>query len=131
MQYANIFVRWIFTNDFVAGYYGIAMTVSSARQTLSIASQAISSAGLSAGEQGRCLLAFSAGLYPAVFAGICLWCPFVLAVAESRFFSKPITPFGFSVVALVVCINIPATLVLLPFTEPGLFPDIYAGATPG
>lgn len=139
VQYANIFILRIFTNDFVAGYYGIAERLFlSARQTLSIASQAIYPQVCLLVSSGReAVIGFFRRVYIPLFllVFVCAALLFWLSPEILAFFSKKDYPLsvpllrGFSVAALVVCINIPATLVLLAIHRTRVYFRTYMLAT--
>lgn len=126
-QYANIFILRIFTNDLVAGYYGIAERIFFAmRQILVVFSQVI---------YPRVCLLVQSGRNQLVLFFRQIYFPFLLLVTTGCalifIFSLPVLHFfigyqhenaafllrAMCVAAVIICMNIPACLVLLASSE--------------
>lgn len=138
IQYGNIFILRLFTNDMVAGYYGVAERIFfTMKQGLTIFSQAVYPKACLWADKGagQVILFFKRILPPfllAVVAGsiaVAIAAPFIL-----HFFMKENNEDAvfvlrmFCIVLPVVCLNIPGTLSLLALDRKKSYFIIYTSA---
>src|SRR5687767_1694202 len=138
-QYANIFILRMLTNDLVAGYYGIAERILfMIKQVMVVFSQAVYPNVCRLVQNGKkhAFLFFRKVYFPFLFlvvAGCALLCIFSSQVLyffmgdeyiHSVFYLRVLC-----IVAVIVCLNIPATLVLLSMNQQKSYFRVYAIAT--
>lgn len=138
-NYSNIFILRIFTNDLVTGYYSVAERIFLAiRQVFVVYSQAVYPALCQWLQEGRTWAlatlrkSFSV-FFVLVITGSCLL--FVLAPIVLQFFMGDQYMHAvfylrmFSIIALVVCLNIPGSLILLAENQKKKYLRLYFTAS--
>jgi polysaccharide transporter, PST family len=138
-HYANIFILRLFANDLIVGYYSIAERIYfTIKQVFVVFSQAVYPKVCQLLETGHQELNtfFKKNYLPffivTVLGGIAV---FVAAPAILYFFmgNENLHSVGFlrmfCVIAVIVCLNIPATLVLLAMNRQKIYFRVYAIAT--
>jgi PST family polysaccharide transporter len=138
-QYLNIVILRIFTNDLVAGYYGIAEKIFfTIRQVLGIFSQAIYPEVCRIMLEGPAkVISFFKKLYIPFLVAVILGCTvaFIIAPQILYFFLK--ADYGAAVILLrvllitsvIVCLDIPAALGLLAMHQDKRYFQVYTLAT--
>lgn len=134
-QYANLFILRLFTNDLVAGYFSIAEKIYfTAKQVLVIFSQSAYPAVCRLVENGKeQVRAFFKQNFIPFFIAVALGSAlvFVLAPYILYFFSGEESVHSvfylrmFSVAVLIICLNIPSTLILLARNQRKSYFRIY------
>lgn len=138
-NYSNIFILRIFTNDLITGYYSVAERIFLAiRQVFVVYSQAVYPALCQWLQEGRTRAlatlrkSFSV-FFVLVITGSCLL--FVLAPIVLQFFMGDQYMHAvfylrvFSIIALVVCLNIPGSLILLAENQKKKYLRLYFTAS--
>lgn len=138
IQYGNIFILRIFTNDLVAGYYGVAERIFFAiKQGLVIFSQAVYPRVCQLAGQGLTgVVSFFRRVFAPFFLVVVAGCAVVAAAAPYilHFFTKDNNSAAifalrmFCLLIPVICLNIPGTLSLLAFNRKESYFAIYTGA---
>jgi polysaccharide transporter, PST family len=138
IQYGNIFILRLFTNDLVAGYYGVAEKIYFAiKQVLVIFSQAVYPKVCQLAEAGtRQILLFFKRIFIPFFLliimgsiAVAIMSPFILQIfmkdnnAEAVFILRM-----FCIILPVICLNIPGTLSLLALDRKKSYFTIYTSA---
>ena len=137
-HYANIFILRIFTGDLVVGFYSIAERVYfSIKQVFAVFSQAVyPKVCILLAENRRQAFSFLRQVYLPFLAMISAGCVFLFIEAKEvirLFIPDPATSSVlylryFCLIAWVVCLNIPATLLLLAMDQKRAYLSVYSAA---
>jgi len=135
-QYSNIFILRFFTNDLITGYYGIAERIFlTLRQMLAVFSQAVYPQVCVLADNGRyAIISFFKKNYLPFLIILSIGCVLLFALAPWILFFFIRSENGnsvlllrvFSVVLIIACLNIPATLILLATDQRRSYFKIYS-----
>ncbi|MBK6938321.1 MAG: oligosaccharide flippase family protein [Chitinophagaceae bacterium] len=135
MQYGNLFILRIFTNDFTAGYFSVAERVFfTMKYALSIFSQAVFPGVCRAASQSkRVLFRFFKKFFTPFFALVIVGCTLVWVIAPQvlSFFINDANPESIFILRMlciilpVICLNLPPALVLLAYEKNKTYAAVF------
>ena len=137
-HYSNIFILRLFANDLIVGYYGIAERIFfTIKQVYVVYSQAVYPRLCLLLQQGKeraglFLKRNFRGFFILVVVGalaLYIFSPVVLSFFIGPAYSHAVPLLrGFSVIAIIVCLNIPGTLLLLATNQNSKYLKVYLSA---
>lgn len=138
-HYANIFILRLFVNDLAVGYYSIAERIFfTIKQVFVVFSQAVYPEVCQLVQQGKeQAISFLKQVYTGFLVLVIMGClvlfifsPQILYFFMGHEYSKAVFFLRvFSIIAVIVCLNIPGTLILLAMNQKKSYLKVYAFAT--